>query len=124
MEISDLHFELHVRDLAAAKRFYVDQLGLPVLQQSEAMNLLAVRVGRSRMSIFGDRKDAEGAGHSQIILAVTDIEQAARELDSRGLTLSGPPMTAGSFLRFVTVLDPDGNIVAISEYLRDPVAPV
>ena len=53
MHVTDLHFELHVYDLEAARRFYVDQLGLPVLQETPAMNLLAVLVGRSRMSIFG-----------------------------------------------------------------------
>ena len=61
MNVRDLHLEMHVRDLSAAKRFYVDQLGLGVLQETAAMNLLAVRVGGSRMSLFCDRTDGEGA---------------------------------------------------------------
>ena len=123
MNVTDLHFEMHVRDLSAAKRFYVDQLGLPVLQETAAMNLLAVRVGGSRMSLFGDRTDGEGAGPSQIILAVESIEDAVAELQANGVTVSGPPVTAGTFLRFVTTLDPDGNTVSVSQYLRPPTEP-
>ena len=124
MEVTDLHFELHVRDLAAARKSYVDRLRLPVLQETPAMNLLAVRVGNSRMSIFGDRSDHDGAGPSQIILAVEDIELAVAELEAEDIVVSGAPVTAGTFLRFVTTLDPDGNTVAISQYLRDPIAPI
>ena len=123
MNVSDLHFELHVRDLAAAKRFYVEQLGLPVLQETAAMNLLAVRVGASRMSIFGNRTDQSGPGPSQIILAVDAIEDAVIELEAKGVVVSGPPVTAGTFLKFVTTLDPDGNTVAISQYLRNAIEP-
>ena len=124
MNVTDLHFEIHVRDLSAAKRFYVDQLGLPILQETAAMNLLAVCVGTSRMSLFGNRKDEGGAGPSQIILAVENIEQAVAELEEKGVVVSGPPVSAGTFLRFVTTLDPDGNTVAISQYLRKPTEPI
>ena len=124
MKVIDLHFELHVRDLDAAKTFYVDRLGLPILQETGSMNLLALRVGKSRMSIFGNRTDPSGAGPSQIILAVEDIEQAVAELEGSGVVVSGPPVTAGTFLKFVTALDPDGNTVAISQYLRNPVEAV
>lgn len=124
MNVTHLHFELHVRDLAAAKLFYVDRLGLPVLQETPAMNLLAVLVGESRMSIFGNRTDANGAGPSQIILAVDDIDEAVADLERKGVAVSGPPVTAGTFLKFVTVLDPDGNTVAVSQYLRAPTEPV
>lgn len=124
MDVTSLHFELHVRDLGAAKHFYVDQLGLPVIQETPAMKLIAVRAGKSRISIFGDRTDQGGAGPSQIILAVRDVDQAVADLEAKGVRMEGPPATAGSFLRFVTTLDPDGNTVAISEYFRDPIAPI
>ena len=45
------------------------------------------------------------------------------ELQANGVTVSGPPVTAGTFLRFVTTLDPDGNTVAVSQYLRPPTEP-
>jgi len=124
MNVIDMHFELHVRDLAAARHFYVDQLGLPVIQETPAMNLVAVRVGNSRMSLFGNRTDSAGPGPSQIILAVESIDQAIVAMEAKGITVSGPPVTAGTFLRFVTTLDPDGNTVAVSEYFRDAIAPV
>ena len=124
MDVTDLHFELHVRDLEVAKHFYVEQLGLPILQQVPSMNLIAVRVGRSRMSIFGNRTDQNGSGPSQIIVSVRDVEASSAELLAKGVVISGPPVEAGKFLRFFTICDPDGNTVAISEYLRDPIAPI
>lgn len=124
MNVTDMHFELHVRDLAAAKGFYVDQLGLPVLQETQSMNLVAVRVGKSRMSIFGNRTSEGGPGPSQIILAVENIEQAVAEIEARGVKVSGPPVTAGTFLKFVTTLDPDGNVVAVSEYFRSAIGQI
>ena len=84
------------------------------------MNLLAVRVGKSRVSLFGNRDDEDGAGPSQIILSVENIEEAVAELEAKGVVVSGPPVSAGTFLRFVTTLDPDGNTVAISQYFRSP----
>ena len=124
MDCTALHFELHVRDLEAARRFYVDQLGFPVLQETAAMKLLAVRVGGSRMTVFGDRTDQAGPGPSQIILAVADLDAAIIDLEARGVELDGAPIAAGTFLRFVTARDPDGDIVALSQYLRDPIAPI
>ena len=87
------------------------------------MKLLAVRVGNSRMSIFGNRPDEGGAGPCQIILAVENIERAVAEMEAKGIQVSGQPITAGTFLRFVTASDPDGNVVGIAEYLRNAIAP-
>ena len=73
------------------------------------------------MSIFGNRTDEIGEGPSQIILAVENIEEAVADLEEKGVVVSGPPVSAGTFLRFVTTFDPDGNTVAISQYLRNPI---
>jgi predicted enzyme related to lactoylglutathione lyase len=118
------HFGLHVRDLATARRFYVDQLGLPVLQDTPSMKLLAVRAGDVRLSIFGDRGDASGEGPCQIILATEDLAAAIEELKGRGLSPINPPAEAPGFMKFINILDPDGNRVGIVEYLRDPLAPI
>ena len=75
MHVTDLHFEPHVYDLEAARRFYVDQLGLPVLQETPAMKLLAVLVGRSRMSI-GDR----GVRRAPVPLRSSSLSRTLRRL--------------------------------------------
>lgn len=88
------------------------------------MNLLAVCAGGVRLSIFGDRADQFGAGPAQIILATDDLESTLSRLRDRGLSPVKPPAEAPGFMRFVNVLDPDGNSVGIVEYLRDPLAPI
>jgi predicted enzyme related to lactoylglutathione lyase len=118
------HFGLNVRDLPAAKRFYCEQLGLPILQETPAINLLAVRAGEVRLSIFGGRTDSDGPGPSQIILATGDLNAAIADLESRGVKIDGAPKEAPGFMRFVYVSDPDGNAIGIVEYLRDPLAPI
>lgn len=115
------HLELHVRDLDTARHFYVDQLGLEPLQETPAMRLLAVRAGNIRLSIFA-REDAPAPGPSQLILATPDLDASIARLAAAGLAVDGPPVTAGTFLRFVTVHDPEGNRIALSEYYRDPLA--
>lgn len=120
MQLSSSHFGLHVRDLAAARRFYVDQLGLPVLQDFPAMRMFAVRAGSVRLSIFADRTDAGGPGPAQILLGTADLESAISEMKSAGVAVSDPPFEAPGFMRSVTVDDPDGNPIVVAEYLRDP----
>ncbi len=124
MTFTSSHFGLHVRDLASARRFYVDQLGLTVLQDTPSMRLLAVRAGDVRLSIFGDRTDTSGEGPCQIILATENLNAAITELEQRGLSPIHPPVEAPGFMTFVNILDPDGNRIGIVEYLRDPLAPI
>jgi|SRR5271156_2904481 len=118
------HFGLRVRDLASARKFYVDQLGLRVLQETPAIGLLAVRAGGVRISIFGNRADNSGEGPSQIILATDDLEATIAELERRGVSPISPPAEAPGFMKFVYVADPDGNKIGIVEYLRDPLGPI
>lgn len=120
MHFSSSHFSMHVHDLPAARRFYVDQLGLPVLQETAALNLLAVRAGNVRLSMIGDRTDTTGEGPLLIVLATQNIEATTDELKRRGVEVDGPPTEAKGFMRYINVRDPDGNTVAIAQYLRDP----
>ncbi len=124
MIFTSASFELHVRDLTVARHFYVDQLGLPVLQETAALNLLAVRAGTSRLSIFANRTDMEGKGVSQLTLGTEDIDATIKELRSRGVDVAGEPIEAKGFMRFVIIFDPEGNSVGIAQHMRDPLAPI
>lgn len=116
------HVELHVTNLDAARHFYVDQLGLAVLQETPAIRLLALRVGNLRVSIFGDATNPGGAGRVHLVLGTEDIEGTVDKLMRRGVTFAGPVADAPGFCRFVQTHDPDGNLVEIAQYLRDPLA--
>lgn len=124
MLFTSASFEVHVRDLPAARHFYVDQLGLPVLQETSAINLLAVLAGTSRLSIFGDRSDCGGRPVSQLTLGTRDLDSTIAQLKARGVTIEGQPVEAAGFMRFVLISDPDGNTVGIAQHLRDPLAAI
>lgn len=116
------HVELHVTNLAAARAFYVDQLRLPVLQETAAINLLAVRAGSIRLSISGDAGHAV-SGNVHIVLSTADLATTIEHLEARGVPIAGPIVEAPGFCRFIQTYDPDGNLVEIAQYLRDPLAP-
>jgi catechol 2,3-dioxygenase-like lactoylglutathione lyase family enzyme len=120
--LTGCHVELHVVDLATARKFYVDQLGLAVLQETPPISLLAVRAGNIRLSIFGDRKRAHQGSRLHIVLGTSDLERQIAILDARGVEFDGPVVEAPGFCRFVQTRDPDGNLVEIAQYLRDPLA--
>lgn len=120
--LTGCHVELHVTNLEAARAFYVDQLGLAILQETPAIRLLALRVGDIRMSIFGDAEEMDGSGKVHLVLGTHDIATAVRQLTGRGIMFAGPATEAPGFCRFVQTHDPDGNLVEIAQYLRDPLA--
>jgi catechol 2,3-dioxygenase-like lactoylglutathione lyase family enzyme len=118
--LTGCHVELHVAELGAARKFYVDKLGLAVLQETPPISLLAVRIGSIRLSIFGDRKDAHQVGPVHLVLGTPDLARQIVILEARGVRFDGPVVEAPGFCRFVQTRDPDGNLVEIAQYLRDP----
>ena len=53
MQLEIQHVEVHVSSLEKAKAFYADQLGLEILDEMPELNLLALKAGNVRISIFG-----------------------------------------------------------------------
>jgi catechol 2,3-dioxygenase-like lactoylglutathione lyase family enzyme len=121
------HFELHVHSLDQARGFYVDRLKLPLLQYTPAIQLLAVKAGEIRISIFADRTieevTAAAAAGGHLVLRTTNLEETVRTLGECGVALSGISEAPG-FVRFVSTRDPSGNLIEIAQYLRDPLAAV
>jgi catechol 2,3-dioxygenase-like lactoylglutathione lyase family enzyme len=118
--IESVHVEMKTRSLAATRSFYVDRLGLRVVQESEG--LLALLAGTLRISIFetGD-VGAEHAMH--VIFRVDDLDEARRNLGERGVHFEGGRHHASGFMDYLVTRDPDGRPVEIAQYLRDPMKP-
>jgi catechol 2,3-dioxygenase-like lactoylglutathione lyase family enzyme len=123
MKLTGGHVELHVPDLAAARRFYVEQLGLQVLQETPAIRLLALRAGAMRISIFGTESVSTGPGAVHLVFGSPDLARTLVDLEAMGIPCAGPPVEAPGFCRYVQIRDPAGNLVEIAEYLRDPLSP-
>lgn len=95
------------------------------MQETPAIRPLAVRAGNIRLSIFGDadRSAGAGAGAGHLVLGTGDLQQTIRQLESRGVRFAGPPTDAPGFCHVVCTHHPDGNLLEIAQYLRDPPAP-
>lgn len=116
------HATVHVSALEPALAFYVDVLGLDLLERGDSF--FAVAAGDVRLSVFAgfERAPEERARQTGVtlILAAPDVEAAYRAVVERGLEPLGGIAEAAGFLRFFSVLDPDGTLVSVAEYLQQP----
>ena len=82
--LADAHVStrLPAKDLARARRFYSDQLGLEPVE--ERPGGLRYRCGDSFFALFESSGAASG-NHTQMALEVADIETAVATLRSRGV---------------------------------------
>jgi catechol 2,3-dioxygenase-like lactoylglutathione lyase family enzyme len=114
---------LFVSDLAEARAFYVDGLGLPVLFEDEI--IIVVVVGSSPGRLVLHRKDrghdergifpaGTGAGGAAIRFTVEDPDACERHAIERGLTVVWPAEEA-MWGRFVVLSDPEGRSVVLAK---------
>ena len=109
-----------VRDLAAAKKFYTQTLGLKQLPSDEK-EVLNFKGGNSELLVY--RSQFAGTNKATAVTwNVDDVEDEARTLKSKGvafehydmpgMTLKGDVHVAGK-MKAAWFKDPDGNIHAI-----------
>jgi catechol 2,3-dioxygenase-like lactoylglutathione lyase family enzyme len=127
MGLSDSTVEpaIAVSDLARARRFYEDQLGLAPGEEEAGQSVRYPCAEGTRIFVY---LSAENAGKSPATLAgwfVDDLDQTMTELASRGVVFEQydqPGITtdergvfdAGRF-RAAWIKDPDGNTMAITQ---------
>lgn len=124
MKLEIQHIEVHVSSLEKAKDFYVSKLGLEIIEETPTLNLFSVKAGGVRISIFAGYETNENSNEkmtsTHIIFRTDDIVKVKNELTNKGVIFKGEIFEAPGFLKGVTTSDPDGNIIEIAEYLRDP----
>jgi catechol 2,3-dioxygenase-like lactoylglutathione lyase family enzyme len=112
---------LAVRDLSAARRFYVDVLGFELRDNDDG--IVEFRSGRTPVTLY----ESEYAGTNQanalawsvgdafdeIVSALRDRGVTFERYDLPGLTLEGDVHVAEGF-KGVWFKDPDGNILHIN----------
>jgi predicted enzyme related to lactoylglutathione lyase len=109
-------------DKKAMKKFYIDKLGLELQEEDE--HFFAAAAGAVRFSFFEGAKKYpinEDASGMSIVLRCYDITATRNELVTRGIKLLGDIEEAPGFMKYITLEDPDNNIIHIGEYLREPV---
>jgi catechol 2,3-dioxygenase-like lactoylglutathione lyase family enzyme len=100
------------QDIARAKRFYAETLGLEL--ETEAENDMEFRAGQVTLDIF----DPAGIGQpfapspAGLALRVADVAAARAELEAKGVEFEGEILDTGvchmAFFR-----DPDGNALML-----------
>jgi catechol-2,3-dioxygenase len=109
-----------VRDLAKAKKFYGEVLGLSALPSSEA-EVANFKAGKTTLLVY--RSQFAGTNKATAVTwTVDDVEFIAQALkgkgvvfehyDMPGMTLKGDVHVSGS-MKAAWLKDPDGNIHAI-----------
>lgn len=119
---------LYVADLAEARRFYVEVLGLAPRFEDEVI----VAVGGPGALVVLHRNDrghdergtfplGEGVGGTAVRFAVADPDGCERAARASGVPVLWPAQDA-SWGRFVVLADPDGRSVVLAR--MGPVPPV
>jgi catechol 2,3-dioxygenase-like lactoylglutathione lyase family enzyme len=109
-------------DKKRMKEFYIDKLGLRLIEEEE--NFFAAAAGPVRISFFaGARKYPinEDATGISMILRTDDISATRDELSAKGIKFLSDVTDAPGFMKYINFEDPDNNLVYISEYYEEPV---
>jgi len=105
------YLSLFVKDLPASKRFYVDLLGLKLLED-EAWGA-ALQAGSVQIMLH-PRENADEQ-HVELVFDVLDLDEAMSEARASGLEILEEPEKREWGDRDGAVADPDGNRI----YLRE-----
>jgi len=112
---------LFVSDLAAAKAFYADTLGLPVLFEDQIVAVVGGGSGRVVLH-RNDRGHDErgifpagsGVGGAAVRFTVDDPDACERDARAKGLPVVWPVQDA-TWGRFLILADPDGRSVVLAQ---------
>jgi catechol 2,3-dioxygenase-like lactoylglutathione lyase family enzyme len=123
MNLKCQHIVIRTSNISEAKDFYVNKLGMEVLE--EAKNFFASKAGDVRFSFFeGYEKQKTGEDTKtgvSVILRVDDLDDAIKEAKSKEIKLNGEVIDIPNFHKFQEIEDPDGNILFLAEYKVEPV---
>jgi catechol 2,3-dioxygenase-like lactoylglutathione lyase family enzyme len=107
-----------VTDLERAKRFFGEQLNLPILEEAP----YAIRFGAGNGSQFGVRRGQPNVGQTVGHFEVADLEAVIADLTSRGVAFEEyeAPKTTNFIAqigpaRGAWFKDPDGNVFGVRE---------
>lgn len=116
------HLFVHVRDLPATRRFYVEQLGLAVIWESPHGTYLRVGGGAGFSIGFevGGDLPAELDEGIEIRVRVADVDATWARLRDAGAPVGDPPADQVWGDRHAWLRDPSGHRVSIYSPVRQP----
>jgi catechol 2,3-dioxygenase-like lactoylglutathione lyase family enzyme len=104
------HLFVHVTDLAATRRFYVELLGLEVLVEGDGY----LRVGNADGWHMGmEEATPVGSDGMELAIAVHDVDATYRRLTEAGVVFDSPPAEMEWGARHAWLRDPSGYRLSI-----------
>ncbi len=123
MELKLQHAVIRVTSIDAAREFYLNKLGLELLEDSG--NFFAAKAGAVRFSFFAGYEKPEVSEDPKtgvsLIFRVDDLENYSKELKLKGILPLGDVIDIPNFHKFLEYEDPDGNVFFLAEYHKEPV---
>ncbi len=108
------HFSVRTADLAASRRFYVEVLGMEVLNRANE-DLVYLTCGNDNLSLGRGAGAANGLQtldhYGFIVDSVEELEAWYQYFKAHGVTLLDRPFNHGDGARSFHLLDPAGNKV-------------
>ncbi|MBX7249086.1 MAG: VOC family protein [Caulobacteraceae bacterium] len=102
-------------DLTRSRAFYEDTLGLPFLFETNGMAFFQLAGARLMLGELREGQPAMAGGG--LYFDAPDLPALARDLEARGAVFRGPAQVLQSTpegdLTLQSLLDPDGNLVAL-----------
>lgn len=119
------HVAIIVSDYEKSKKFYVEQLELPIIRENYRKERndykLDLKVGNTELEIFGVEKpparvtQPEACGLRHLAFKVDDIEEAVKWLNSKGIQTEPIRMDEYTQKRMTFFRDPDNLPLEIHE---------
>ena len=113
MQVEHVDFvSVLTQDLARAKRFYMDVLGLEI--ETEGESDMELRLGQVTLDVFDPSSIGQMFAPSPagIALRVPDVDTARSELEAKGVVFDGETIETG-VCRQAWFKDPDGNALML-----------
>lgn len=114
MQVAGLHHvSINVTDVDAARRFYVDVLGLTERDDRPAFGFAGAWLDAGPQQIHLIAGDVPPSVGQHLALHVADLDAAVAELRARGIEVSDPSPVGPGRQSFLT--DPSGNLVELNQ---------
>ena len=117
---------LAVKDIAKSREFY-EKLGFKVTSGDQAKNYLVLQTETATIGLFQGMFTKNMLTFvpgwdrtNQTLADFDDVRDIQKTLKSRGLALKTEADEASTGPASLTVVDPDGNTVAIDQYVPKP----
>lgn len=113
------HFEIPVRDLERASRFYGSVFGWTIQPLSwEGYPYARVRAsapaeGPGKEGIDGGLMESGDVGHPLLMIHVEDLETCLRSIEAAGGTIDLPVTRVGDMGLHARFRDPEGNLLGL-----------